>query len=93
MTENELLVFIQRIVEGSSVKKAQYALKQLEEILEKQRTDRGLIALILQAQKGLPEMRQMAQTGMLSKEDIAIAARRAEDRRRREEAMLHQGRC
>ena len=92
MTQNELLVFIQRIVESSSQTKSTYALKQLEEILRNQGADREMITIITNAQKGLPEVQQMAKVGELSKADIETAVRRAEERRRREEAMRHQGR-
>ena len=93
MNKEALLVFMQRILENGSNEKSILALQQLRAILQAQNTDPSLIALVNSTLLGIPEAKEAAKEPLLTEMSLRIALKRAEDRRRREEAAARQGRC
>lgn len=93
MNRKTLLAFMQRILENGSAQKSRAALNQLVAILAEQSADPEMVRLVHKTIEGLPEAKEAAKNQILTEETLQIALRRAEDRRRREEAAARQGRC
>ena len=96
MTDVELLEYIRRIVRDGPERKARHILTELREILERMSTPKEQIDLVNMTILSLPEAMQEARKAdgrPLTERDLQIAARRAEERRRREAELHDYGRC
>ena len=96
MSDTELLDFIQRILNTSSQSKASMTLFQLKEILVQQNTPFHLIQLLDNTIRSLPEAGEISRgigSRPLTEDDLRTAARRAEERRQREQELASRGRC
>ncbi len=93
MDKKTLLIFAKRIFNSSSEMKAKVALRQLQTLLKEQGESQSKIDLIEKMISSAPEMKEMAQKVILTEDDVNIAKRRADERRQREEAARHYGRC
>ena len=96
MTDVELLEYIRRIVRDGPERKVRHVLTELREILERMSTPKEQIDLVNMTILSLPEAMHEARKAEgkpLTERDLRIAARRAEERRRREAEMYDFGRC
>ena len=93
MDKKTLLIFAKRIFSSSSETKATVSLRQLKTLLEEQGASKEDIALLEKMIQSAPEMKEAAQKAALTEVDVEIAERRARERKAREEAALHRGRC
>lgn len=93
MNKESLMLFIQRILKNGSEKKSSLALQQLKEILEIQGAEQEMIDLVALTLTAIPEAKDASFYSSFSEESLKIAAERAVDRKRREEAMRSMGRC
>ncbi len=93
MENKTLLIFAKRIFSTSSVEKAKLSLTQLKMILEEQGAPQSDIHLLDEMINSAHEMKQMSDKQFFTDSDIKIAARRAEERRRREMEARNRGRC
>lgn len=93
MTKETLLVFIQKILEGSSQEKAYASLCELEQILKEQNVPNEFVRLVEQTALSIPEANEVTKTKLVTEENLKIAIQRADERRRREEAARNHGRC
>ena len=93
MDRKTLLAFAEKILSGSSEKKAMISLRQLQQILEEQGAPASERELLGKMLGGMPEMLEAPKNHVLTEEDIEIACRRATERRIREEAARYRGRC
>ena len=93
MDKKTLLIFAKRIFSSSSETKATVSLRQLKTLLEEQGASKEDIALLETMIQSAPEMKEAAQKAALTEVDVEIAERRARERKAREEAALHRGRC
>lgn len=93
MTRDSLLHFMKRILEKGSPEKSKESLQQLKEILEMQNAEMELIGLVESTLVSIPEAKELAKKDNLSEANLAIAFRRAAERRRREEELANRGRC
>ncbi len=96
MSDQELLAYIQRILNTCSVLKAGMVLGELLKILSAQRTPPEQLKLLENTIRDLLEAKKIsAEAGgrALTKEDLRIAQQRAEQRRERERQMQAEGRC
>ena len=93
MTRDSLIIFLKRILEYGSTAKSSASLNQLREILEIQNADVEMINLVHQTLDSLPEAKEAARESAFTEENLRIAIRRAEERKRREAEMADRGRC
>ena len=93
MKKDELLAFARKILESSSMNKATAALKQLIALLEEQGASEIDVDLVKMMARSIPEMKELANQGAFTVEDVVIAKRRAQERKAREEAARINGRC
>ena len=93
MDEKKLMIFMQKILENCSEIKATFALRQLKENLTEQTVSEQLISLVTTTINSLPEAKEIARSQMISKENIAIAKQRADDRKFREMQMANYRGC
>ena len=93
MNKDSLMLFIKRILESESAQKSSLALCQLKEILEMQGADPEMIRLISRASEEAGEVKEWLSMDGFSVENLKIAIRRADEKKRREEMMASQGRC
>lgn len=105
--KHELKIFIKRILTNGTSEKAKHSLEQLKSIIlmqalsvkEDNNAETGeLVELLRAVIENTAEFQDVAKESKdnempLTKEDIAIAMRRAEDRKRREAEMAARGRC
>lgn len=94
MNDKTLLIFLQKILANGSHSKASVSIGQLVEILKSQNADDQLISIAEKALASIPEAAELAKkNNSLSSNDLEIAAKRAEERKKREQAMRSYGRC
>lgn len=98
MDQTQLLVFIQQICMKSAYSAdnavAGRRLEQLREIMKAQSVNDNLIELLNDVIRALPETLDCVRTTTsLSTDDLQIAFRRGEERRKRELEALRHGRC
>lgn len=93
MDRNTLLIFAKRIFDSGSTTKANLSLLQLKTLLEEQGSSEDNIRLIDRMLACLPEMQEISKKDALSMHDIQVAERRANERKAREAAARHYGRC
>lgn len=88
MDEKRVLEFIQVILQSST---SNGPLEQLEKILSSH-GNQEMAQLVRQAREDSQEVREQL-AGSLTREDLEVAHRRAEERRRREWEQARYGRC
>lgn len=93
MTREALLLFLKRILEKGSPEKSIESLKQLRGILVLQNAGSEMIGLVDKTLESIPEAKVAAKKDSFSENELKIAFRRAEERKRREEEMARRGRC
>ena len=93
MDKKTLMIFAQRIFRSSSQEKAIISLRQLKKLLEEPGTDKNNLDLLDQMMESAPEMKAISGRILLTEEDVAIAVRRANERKAREAMATRFGRC
>ncbi len=100
MDEKKLLAFIQKIIANTkgNKTKTEKVLLELKLILEAQGVNSKLTSIVQNSIDAVPEIYDLAKEqhitiGQISKAYNQAESRRAEERRRREEAYRNQGRC
>lgn len=93
MDKKTLLIFAKRILNSCSIDKSVISLRQLKTLLEEQGAPKDEIDLLVNMIQSVPEMKDAAKKAVLTEADVQIAARRARERKLREEAARYHGRC
>lgn len=93
MDTQTLMIFVKRILAGSSVLKATSSLKQLKKILTEQGAGEKELQLLEKIITSIPEMKQLLRQTPLTEDDVEIAHRRALDRIEREKMASRYNRC
>ena len=93
MDTNTLLVFAKRIFGSCPPTKAEASIRQLKSLLDQQSISKETLELLDMMIESVPEMRETACRGELTRESVMIAARRAKERKNREQAARAYGRC
>ena len=94
MDTNTILIFAQRIIKTCSDRKIKQTLSELKSLLASQGAPFSDLNMLQAMIDNIPEMKvAVHNTEVLTKQDVEIAERRAEDRRIRERAAMRMGRC
>ncbi len=93
MDTQTLMIFVKRILAGSSVLKATASLGQLKKILTEQGAGEKELQLLEKIITSIPEMKQLLRQTPLAEDDVEIAHRRALDRIEREKTASRYNRC
>lgn len=93
MDTQTLMIFVKRILAGSSVLKATSSLGQLKKILTEQGAEEKVLQLLEKIITSIPEMKQLLRQTPLTEDDVEIAHRRALDRIEREKMASRYNRC